>query len=380
MLITKKKGIFKIIGLMSGTSHDGVDVALAEIKPLDHEDLDLRLISHLHLPYKKKLRLRISDAFNGNTEHICRLNFELGEIFAQAVLKLLESSGYKKGDIDAIASHGQTIYHIPPMKGKIGSTLQIGESSVIAEKTGILTISDFRTKDMAAGGQGAPLVPVADYFIFKKRNLVRAVVNIGGISNVTIVKDRLDDTMGFDIGPGNCLIDEAVKFYSKGKIPFDKNGAIASKGRVVEPLLKELLSLPYFKKKPPKSTGREEFGSELVTQIFRKHRLPIQDILSTLSYLTATSIKDAVKPFEPEEVVLTGGGVKNLFLLSLINKLFSDTNIIVRKISDYGIPVEAKEALSFAIIGYLTLNMRTGNIPSATGARRGVILGKITLP
>ncbi len=380
MLITKKKGIFKIIGLMSGTSHDGVDVALVEIKPLDHEDLDLRLISHLHLPYKKKLRLRISDAFNGNTEHICRLNFELGEIFAQAVLKLLESSGYKKGDIDAIASHGQTIYHIPPMKGKMGSTLQIGESSVIAEKTGILTISDFRTKDMAAGGQGAPLVPVADYFIFKKRNLVRAVVNIGGISNVTIVKDRLDDTMGFDIGPGNCLIDEAVKFYSKGKIPFDKNGAIASKGRVVEPLLKELLSLPYFKKKPPKSTGREEFGSELVTQIFRKHRLPIQDILSTLSYLTATSIKDAVKPFEPEEVVLTGGGVKNLFLLSLINKLFSDTNIIVRKISDYGIPVEAKEALSFAIIGYLTLNMRTGNIPSATGARRGVILGKITLP
>jgi len=381
MVLSMKKKVFNIIGLMSGTSHDGVDVALVEIRPTSFKDnLKTKLIKHLHIPYKRQIRDKISTAFNGNTEHICRLNFELGEIFAKTVLSLTEISGYNKKDIDAVASHGQTIYHIPPKKGKRGSTLQIGEPSVIAERTGILTISDFRTRDMAVGGQGAPLVPIADYLLFKKRNWVRAVVNIGGISNVTIVKERLDDTIGFDTGPGNSLMDEAVRFYSKGRLLFDKDGVIACRGRINKALLNRLLASPYFKKRPPKSTGRETFGSDLIKGIFKRYKLPIEDMLSTLAHLTAITIRDSIIPFKPDEVILTGGGVKNIFLMSIINKLFSDIDISVKKISDYGMPVEAKEALSFAIIGYRTLNMQAGNIPLVTGAKHSVILGKITLP
>lgn len=380
MLVTKKK-IFNIIGLMSGTSYDGVDAALVEIRPgSDKDDLRVKLIKHIHVSYKRQIRDKISMAFNGNTGHICRLNFELGEIFAKAVLLLIDISGYRKKDIDAIASHGQTIYHIPPLKGKNGSTLQIGEPSVIVERTGILTISDFRTRDIAAGGHGAPLVPIADYLLFKKNGLVRAVLNIGGISNVTIVKERPDDTIGFDIGPGNSLMDEAVRFYSNGRMPFDKNGSMAKKGKPNKRLLNELLSFPYFKKNPPKSTGREVFGADLVKDIFKRYDMPIEDILSTFAHLTAITIRDAIISYSPNEVILTGGGVKNLFLINLIKNMFGDSGIIVKKISDYGIPVDAKEAVSFAIIGYRTLNMQTGNIPSVTGAGRSVILGKITLP
>ncbi len=223
----------RIIGLMSGTSHDGVDAALVEITPgsrtgnnasADSNDPEIRpkirpkisieLIKHLHRPFSKALREAIQEAFTGNAEHICRLNFKLGEVFAKSVLSLLDASGLSSKDIDAIASHGQTIYHIPPSgspsRRKSGSTLQIGEASVIAERTGIMTISDFRTRDMAAGGHGAPLVPLADYLLFRKKGLKRAVLNIGGIANVTLVEERIDSTIAFDTGPGNSLIDESI--------------------------------------------------------------------------------------------------------------------------------------------------------------------------
>ncbi|MBI5407556.1 MAG: anhydro-N-acetylmuramic acid kinase [Nitrospirae bacterium] len=420
----------RIIGLMSGTSHDGVDVALVEInealdqvschpelgsgsqnqeilKQVQNDNLRVvRLLHHLHLPYRKPLRDEIRQAFNGSTELICRLNFKLGEVFAGAVLSLLKAAGFRPEDIDAIASHGQTLYHIPPAslppfsKGgrgglravtKTGSTLQIGEAAVIAERTGILTISDFRTADMAAGGQGAPLVPLADYLLFRKPGQVRAVLNIGGIANVTIVREKMEDTIAFDIGPGNSLIDEAMKLYSEGKRSYDRNGSFARSGKPIKRLLDKLLSHPYFRKDPPKSTGRETFGAQMVkkgTDLFsgtvpENKSVPSprpHDIVATLTYLTAITIHNAIIQFKPDEVILTGGGVHNKFLVELIHSMFKNEGVAINEISLYGIPPQAKEAVSFAILGYQTLNHRPGNIPSVTGARHNVVLGKVTLP
>ena len=402
--MVRKKVVTRVIGLMSGTSHDGVDAALVEIRPADkappplmgerrgrvkeaHSDkIGLQLLKHLHIPYHKSLRDDIRKAFNGNTELICRLNFKLGEVFAGAVLSLLEATRIKPHDITAIASHGQTIHHIPPSGKKSGSTLQIGEAAVIAGRTGILTISDFRTADMAAGGQGAPLVPLADYLLFRKTGETRAVVNIGGIANVTIVREKIDETIAFDIGAGNSLIDEAMLFCSGGKRSFDRGGSFGGSGKPSKRLLDELLSQPYFKKSPPKSTGREAFGADMVKDIFKRYsNITPQDIVSTLTHFTANAIYYSVINFMGErwgldEVILTGGGTKNRFLVDLINNLFKDRGIAVNDISAYGIPAQAKEAMSFAILGYQTLNHRTGNLPSATGARHRVILGKITLP
>lgn len=377
----------RIIGLMSGTSHDGVDAALVEIHP-NVKGTDLKsvppmfhLVKHLHLPYRKSLRDEIRSAFNGNTGLICKLNFRLGEVFAVAVTSLLKKTGYRPQDIHAVASHGQTICHIPPSGKRSGSTLQIGEASVIAENTGILTLSDFRTADMAAGGQGAPLVPLADYLLFRKPGRVRAVINIGGIANVTIIKETMKETVAFDTGPGNSLIDEAMRFCSGGKKSFDRNGDFARSGKPVEKLLKELLTHPYFKKRPPKSTGRETFGAGMIQDIFSKS-VPFfaRDIVATLTHLTAVTLYNAIIKFKPDEVILTGGGAKNRFLVDLIRNRFKTKGVAVNIISVYAIPPQAKEAVSFAILGYQTLNQRPGNLPSATGARHKAILGKISLP
>ncbi len=372
---------------MSGTSHDGVDAALVEITPAgtSNRDIGINLLKHLHRPFGKGLRREIEEAFTGGTEHICRLNFRLGEVFARAALSLIEASGLSSKDIDAIASHGQTIHHIPPAGGpsrrRSGSTLQIGEASVIAERTGIMTVSDFRTRDMAAGGEGAPLVPLADHLLFSKRRRTRAVLNIGGIANVTIVKGAIDDTIAFDTGPGNSLIDESIKYSSSGRLSFDRNGSVAESGRPDHELLNELLNHPYLRRRPPKTTGREVFGAGMVKDIFNRYgKLPLEDVMATLTRFTAESIYRAVIPYGPDEVIVSGGGTKNRFLMKLLDRMFRAGNVAVNNISEYGIPPEAKEALSFALIAYHTLSLRPGNLPSATGAGRKVILGKITLP
>lgn len=411
-------GITRIIGLMSGTSHDGVDAALVEITTSPapalfppHPSLSpggrgvrrggpeiIRLLHHLHVPYSKSLRDEIRQAFTGDTGLICRLNFRLGEVFAGSVLSLLEQTGLRPGDISAVASHGQTLCHIPPLSksnpavsssgkgglktpGRMGATLQIGEAAVIAERTGILTISDFRTADMAAGGQGAPLVPMADYFLFNRKGKVRALLNIGGIANVTVVRERMEETVAFDTGPGNSLIDEAMRLSSAGKRSYDKDGSFARGGMPIKKLLDELLSHPYFRKRPPKSTGRETFGEGMVRNIFLRYRgTRSRDIVATLTHLTAMTIHDATVKFRPDEIILSGGGVKNRFLVELMKGMFTEEGITVNNISAYGIPPEAREAMSFAILGYQILNRRPGNIPSATGARHEAILGKIALP
>lgn len=398
-----KKKVMRIIGLMSGTSHDGVDAALVEIThvlnppmypfskagtPLEYPTFDkkggglsISLIHHLHIKYPKSLRDDIRDSFNGNTELICKLNFKLGGVFAKAVLSLLKKTGIRPEDIDAVASHGQTIFHCPPVGKKSGSTLQIGEASVIAELTGILTISDFRTADMAAGGQGAPLVPMADYLLFKKAGAVSAVLNIGGIANVTIVRENPDEIVAFDTGPGNSLIDEAMRVWSKGQLTFDFNGLFARTGKPVKSLLDEFISHPFFRKKPPKSTGREIFGITLVEDIFKRYRkAEPQDILSTLTHLTAITIYNALIKFHPHEVIITGGGIRNKFLMELLKNRFDEKGVAVNYISAYGIHPQAKEAVSFAILGYRTLNHLYGNMPSATGAGHKAILGKLSFP
>jgi len=372
------KDSYNIIGLMSGTSHDGLDAALVEIKS---NPLKIILKNHIHIPYDLSLRNRIHSAFNGTTQEICRLNFELGEVFSQGVKSLLKQSNVSYKDIDCVASHGQTIYHIPPDNFNSGSTLQIGESAIIAERTGILVISDFRPRDMAAGGQGAPLVPMADYILFGAGN--KAVLNIGGMANVTIVSDSIDKIIAFDTGAGNSLIDETLRLYSNGTITFDNNGEIARNGQLNIPLLETLLNNPYFKKTPPKSTGRELFGSDYAKDILSKNieNMSIGDIISTLTHFTAITIIEAIVPYNPDEVIVTGGGVYNSFLMELIKNGFRDKGVKeINQINKYGIPPEAKEAVSFAILGYLTLNHLPSNVPSATGASRSVVLGKITLP
>ena len=368
---------------MSGTSHDGADFVLVEISADKNTPGNFKatLIHHLHTTYHKSLKGKVRRAFTGTAELICKLNFELGEFYARNVLRLLDVSGHTAGNIDAIASHGQTVYHVPPFGGKYGSTLQIGESSVLAERTGITVVSDFRTRDIAAGGYGAPLVPLPDYILFAKKGSAKAVVNIGGIANVTVLKGKREDTIAFDIGPGNSLIDEAVIRISEGKKFYDRNGSYARKGTPDRKLLGRLLSHSFLRKRPPKSTGREVFGEEMVRKLFQKYRrLSAEDMIATLTHFTAEIICRAIIPFGPDEVIVSGGGTENNYLMGLIRKKFHSEGIPVRNTLHYGIPSQAKEAMSFAILGYLTINRLPGNLRSATGARHAVVLGKITVP
>lgn len=382
LLEISKKTSRLLLGLMSGTAHDGVDATIAEIRARGQE-IEIKFVYHFQYPFDDTLRAKISKAFSGTTEDICRLNFELGEVFAKAALICIKKAGLSSGDIDAIASHGQTIYHIPPEDGMAGSTLQIGEASVIAERTGIIVVSDFRTRDMAAGGHGAPLVPLTDYIMFRKEGKVRVVNNIGGIANITVVTDKIDDVIAFDTGPGVSMINEAVRIFTEGEISFDRDGMQAEKGVVINKLLDELLGHAYFKKLPPKSTGRETFGKSLVANIIERYKdAEPENILATLTNFTALSIQKAYRDFvfpkfKVDEIILCGGGSKNRFLVKLLSGLLSPTEI--NPIEKYGIPSQAKEALSFAVLANETLSGRAGNIPCATGAEKRVVLGKITL-
>lgn len=371
-----------VVGLMSGTSHDGVDAIVARIAGSGAK-ARVKLLGHSRLPYPKLLRERVAQAFNGPTGLLCRLNFELGEFFAKAALKAVSEAGLEPGQVDLISSHGQTVYHIPPTGGKSGSTLQIGEGAVIARQTGILTVSDFRPADIAAGGQGAPLVPYADWVLFRETGKTVALQNIGGISNVTVVTDRIDGVTGFDTGPGCSLLDEAVKILSSGKKSYDKDGKMAASGKLLPDLMQKMLVNPYFKQMPPKSTGREQFGRSLAEDIIKQNRgAKGADILCTLTHLTARSIYDAYARFvlpthRVERVILAGGGARNGFLVELLRGLFGD--IPVDLIDGYGIPAEAREALCFAVLANETLSGNPSNVPSATGAAYPAILGKISL-
>lgn len=375
-----------IIGLMSGTSADGVDASIVRIEG-HSKDSKVDLIYHYHYEYPREIRKLIHRLFDFETASIpllSNMNFLLGEIFADVALEAIERARLSLKDVDLIASHGQTVFHSPyPQRLgnlQVRSTLQIGEGAVIAEKTGITTICDFRVRDMAVGGQGAPLVPFADWVLFTSKDLNRGVLNIGGIANITILPKNgdIDDVLAFDTGPGNMVIDEIVRKISNGKLNYDIDGNIARKGKVSHSLLEIALSHPYFSLSPPKSTGREIFGRPFAMGLYEKGKsmgLSDEDIVATVTALTATTIAKSIEPFGIEELIIGGGGAYNSYLTEQIKGLLP--SIKIKTHEDFGIPNQAKEALAFAILANEVVFNSPNNIPSATGARKKVILGKV---
>ncbi|EOD00095.1 anhydro-N-acetylmuramic acid kinase [Caldisalinibacter kiritimatiensis] len=371
-----------IIGLMSGTSVDAVDAALVEIEG-NGLNTKVNLIEFHKEPIPKKIKediLKACSIKDSSVELICRLNFEVGEVFAKAVLEICKSAGVSSEEIDLIGSHGQTIYHIPQ-----NSTLQIGELSLIAERTGIITVGDFRVRDVAAGGHGAPLVPYTEYLLYRNPNKTIALQNIGGIGNVTVIprNGTINDVYAFDTGPGNMIIDAIVNEMTNGEQEYDDEGEIAAKGKINEEMLKELLNHPYLKNEPPKTTGREEFGIEFSRQILKRYRekeLKDIDILSTVTYFTAKTISDSYKKWiipkdNIDQVVIGGGGSYNKTLLKMIKEELKEIEVITQE--ELGYSSDAKEAIAFAILANETIHGNTNNLPKVTGATKPVVMGKI---
>ncbi|HMN11375.1 MAG TPA: anhydro-N-acetylmuramic acid kinase [Bellilinea sp.] len=375
----------RVIGLMSGTSADGVDAVLAEIHGAPPK-LAWRILSHTHIPYPADLQQRILDCTQPETSSaaaICALNFELGAFYASVVEQTTNEARIPLSEIDLIGSHGQTIWHIP--EGELRSTLQIGEPAILAERTGIPVVSDFRPRDIAAGGQGAPLVAYVDALLFRDEHKFRALQNIGGIGNVTFLPplSRADEpVLAFDTGPGNMLIDDAMRRMTNKASAYDEGGKTAASGKVNIKLLLDLLGDPYFNRKPPKTTGREYFGhqfAERVWQAASSNHLAEVDTLATIPQLTASSIAQAYHsflPHPPDEVILSGGGARNTTLVQMIAEQLPHSKIL--RIDDLGIKSEEKEAFAFAILAYETWHNRPGNLPAATGATHPVVLGNIT--
>jgi anhydro-N-acetylmuramic acid kinase len=382
-LVSKKK--LRVAGLMSGTSADGVDVAVVDVT-----GWRVRLAAFETVAYRPALRRAVLDLCrpeSARLEEICHYDHVLGEVFADAVIRLCEQTGISLGSIDLIGSHGQTIFH-HPQGGRYGgrtvrSTLQIGEPCVIAQRTGITTVADFRPRDMAAGGQGAPLVPYADYVLFRSGRLSRAVQNIGGIANVTFLPRvcALEDVVAFDTGPGNMVIDGAMQLLTNGRRHCDRDGRLAAKGRVDEVLLKEMLRHPFLRRRPPKSTGREQFGQEYCESFCRSAKergLSDEDTVATATAFTAASIARAyhkLLPEMPDEMILAGGGAHNRTLVRMLRDRLGD--IRIRTTDAFGIGVDAREAVAFALLAVATIRGVASNVPSATGAEEPVILGKI---
>jgi len=373
------------IGLMSGTSADSIDAACVRFEGAPPR-LSWELLSFVTLPISEEMRREIFAAFRpetGTVDRLCQLNFTLGEAFAEASLAATRAAGLTPAQVDFIGSHGQTVWHIPPNSGEgVASTLQLGNPAVIAERTGITVVSDFRSRDMAAGGQGAPLVPFVDNLLLSHATLSRAVQNIGGIGNVTwLPAGGAGEAFGFDTGPGNMLLDRAAEVLTEGKLRCDLDGKMAFAGRIQEKILQKWMEEePYFTRKPPKSTGRELFGVQRCHEYLKEMEgMTKEDILATLTAFTARSTAEAYKnflPALPDEVLLCGGGARNPAIAAMLQKELPHSRI--GRTEDAGLPGDSKEAVAFAVLGYETMNRRPGNLPAATGAKGPVILGSIT--
>lgn len=377
-----------LVGLMSGTSADGIDAVVARISG-SGRSLRAKVVAHHHQVFPTVFRAQVLHAcLHGSVAEICELNFALGERFATAALAVIRKARLTPARIAAIGSHGQTVHHLP--NAKHASTLQIGEPCVIAERTGLTTVADFRVRDMAAGGQGAPLVPYTDWALFTHDTRPRIIQNIGGIGNLTFLPPRakLSDVRAFDTGPGNMVMDALVTKLSRGKLTFDRDGKWAARGRASEKLLARCLQHPYLKRTPPKTTGREEFGEVFLNDFLaagRKLKLRDADLIATATAFTAESIAAAyrrfvfpcLKPVQlPQlQIILGGGGAKNPTLVEMLFK-FTDVGQLCAH-EDFGMDSSAKEPLAFAIMAHETLLGRPSNVPAVTGARRAVVLGKI---
>jgi anhydro-N-acetylmuramic acid kinase len=380
-----------VAGVMSGTSADGIDVALVHVTGRD-EKIKFELIEHSHSAYRAEVRknlLVLMNAPAARVADISRMDFLLGELYADAVKSAMRKARLDK--IDLVGCHGQTIYHQGEREKFLGDrvscTWQLGEGAVLAGRTGANVVSDFRPADMAAGGKGAPLVPFLDYVVYRDKKRGRILQNLGGIGNLTAIPAgaALDDLLAFDTGPGNMVVDAFMeKLYG---LRFDRDGRIAASGKVLEAPLAKTLRHPYFKQRPPKTAGREEFGREFVSEFIRAcGKAQKQDIVATATALTAKSIGAALRQFvvtssgrsEYRDYVVAGGGAKNRALVGMLRDEIAPLGLRMVSSESFGVPTQAKEAIAFAVLAYQTWHRRPSNVPSATGAIRPAILGKIS--
>ncbi len=382
-IISKEERL--VVGLISGTSMDGIDAALVRIRG-SGEDTEVWVEDFICREYSdaaKKILLSSGSLREGS---VSDLNFLLGQEFSAAVFDLLRKAALKTTEVDLVGTHGQTVFHNPPSLGEgVSSTLQLGEADVICEATGITTVGDFRTRDIAAGGEGAPLIPYLDYLLFCGAGKDVIAQNIGGISNCTLVTGEFSELLAFDTGPGNSLIDSVVRIASEGGRSFDEDGAMAKKGSVRKDLLRSLMKNPYLDIEPPKSTGRELFGEETAGRLFslaEKKGVSTPDLLRTLVEFTVCSMVSAYERFvypnaDVREVVLSGGGARNPVMVSSLREKLSPIPLSLS--DEYGIPSDAKEAVGFAVLANETVCANRTNVPRVTGARDATILGKISI-
>jgi anhydro-N-acetylmuramic acid kinase len=408
--MTRKETI--VAGVMSGTSADGINVAFVRLSDRPRSGSrsasisvsafrgqecprHIELLGHVEYSYAKNVRAAVLGAMNASRASVAdlaRLNFLLGELYADAVLAAQRKFSLK---VDLVACHGQTLYHQGEaarfLGRKVATTWQTGEAAIVASRVGVPVISDFRPSDMAAGGKGAPLVPYLDYLLFRDATEARIVQNIGGIANLTSIPTHAvpSSVVAFDTGPGNMVIDAVTeKFFGQ---PFDRGGKIAASGNVLEPVVGILLKREFFRRKPPKTAGREEFGREFVREFLQTcGRAKKQDIVATATALTGASIADAIRRFvlkDPTarnrplcEMILSGGGAKNSTLVTMLAAELAPLGVRVRVSDEFGLPSSAKEAVAFALLGYQTWHRRPSNVPSATGAKRAAVLGKVSFP
>ena len=376
-----------VIGLMSGTSLDGIDAALVRIEGNRPDAIEWEVLGATTLPFDSEQREQIHAAIvEGNAERLCRLHADAGEWLARAAIGVADSAGVPLDRVDAIGSHGQTVWHQPPAGERRGATLQIGDAATIAERTGVPVVSDFRTRDVAAGGHGAPLVPWIDQALFAHPDRRRALQNLGGIGNVTWVPPRgsTEAAFAFDTGPGNAPIDAAVELATGGRATFDRDGRLAARGVADPKLVEELLRHPFFQMPPPRSTGREEFGRPFVKRLAEVLEPEGDgdwlDLVATLTELTARSVADAYRryliPRGLDEVLITGGGARNPTLVARIAALLDP--LPVRSGDVLGVDADAKEALAFAVLAWAHLSGIPANLPAATGAIGPRVLGSYT--
>jgi len=400
-----------VLGLMSGTSADAIEVALAEISGAPPR-LSAKLRDHTSIAFSSAVRreiLRVAEQQSISAGELSQLNFRLGGIFAGAALIACRKFRVQPRRIALLGSHGQTIFHQGQPSDYFGaetaSTLQIGEPAVIAARTGITTVADFRPADMAVGGQGAPLVPYADYLLYRHLKFGRISLNLGGIANITVIPAgaRTDQVFAFDTGPANMLIDGLVSHFTRNRLRFDNNAELARRGRSIPALLDELLLDPYLRLPPPKSTGREYYGRAYLEKILalgRRHKAQSNDLIRAATLFTALSVVGALHRFvlphhKIHQLIVSGGGAHNPLIMAQLSAALSFTPeapfrrhsrpafhhflpIEVIPSSQFGIPPDAKEAFAFALLAYETFHQRPGNLPSATGAQKSAILGKIS--
>jgi anhydro-N-acetylmuramic acid kinase len=379
-----------VAGLMTGTSLDGVDTALVEIVG-SGLFTRVKLRKFVSVPFESAVREELLKVASGkliSSQTVSQLNFLLGILYSEAVSKLCREARVDVTQLDLIGSHGQTIFHQSEPSSfcgrQIASTLQIGEASFLAEKTGATIISAFRPRDMAAGGKGAPLIPYVDYLLFRDQRLGRVLLNIGGIANITSIPAaaKMSQVKAFDTGPGNMVMDALVRRFTHGERKFDARGDMARSGSVIPDLLDHLLAMGYFSRRPPKTAGREQFGESFAATLLERAILhKVEDVVRTAAEVTVCSIATAIESFViPEahidQLIVSGGGARNEFLVARLRALLPQLEVLYS--GDLGIPADAKEAIGFAILANETFDLHAGNVPSATGAHHPVVLGKVT--